>query len=322
MPETVAAVTGALFGMFGAVIGSIFAIRASKRATQQSVDATRAFEVALELRQIQERTHHEETRFYTWLPELIERIPEEVMMRVSRELTNRDPDVTNITAEAFHIHQVDTSSERARLTQEIAHSLRTPLAQIEAAALSIDPQGRTEYESAAIQRIRGGVEICKSFISAYRNYGRVQEKVGNSSSDSNLDILKSAIELYRDASNKTLSAEFRGIPDSLDGYSNDFIIATLLPLLENAVEASPEGGMISIVFTQVQNVATFAVTNTFAGSAPTPSIFNRGYTTKNDHQGMGLSVSKGLVEGFAGGELKMNIENEMIRFTVSLPSSR
>ncbi|WP_143645329.1 sensor histidine kinase [Streptomyces antioxidans] len=323
MSETVAAVTGGLFGIFGALIGSIFAIRASKRATQQSADATRrAFEAALQLRQTQERTYHEETRFYTWLPELIERIPEEVMMRVSRELTNRDPDVTNITAEAFHIHQADTSSERARLTQEIAHSLRTPLAQIEAAALSIDPQGRTEYESVAIQRIRGGVEICKSFISAYRNYGRLQEKVGNSSSDSNLDILKSAIELYRNASNKTLSAEFRDIPDSLDGYSNDFIIATLLPLLENAVEASPEDGTISIIFTQVQNFSTFTVANIFAGSAPTPSIFDRGYTTKNDHQGVGLSVSKGLIEGFAGGELRMNIENEMIRFTVSLPSAR
>ncbi|WHX19628.1 HAMP domain-containing sensor histidine kinase [Streptomyces malaysiensis subsp. malaysiensis] len=308
--------------MLGAMLGSIFAIRASRRAARQSTDVVRVFEVADEMRRIQERAYHEETRFHTWLPELIERIPEEVMLRVGQELINRDPAVTNITAEAFHVHQVDTRAERARLTQEIAHSLRTPLAQIEAAALSIQLQSRTEYESAAIQRIRDGVEICKCFISAYRNYGRVQEKVGHPSDNSNLGMLKSAIEFYRDASDKTLAMEIRGMPESLDSYSNDFIIAALLPLLENAVEASPEGGKISLDFARVQNFAVFTVANTFSGDTPTPRVFDRGYTTKSNHQGVGLSVSKGLIEGFAGGELGMNIENEKVSFTVSLPSAR
>ncbi|MFT9477039.1 sensor histidine kinase [Streptomyces sp. Mo3] len=310
--------TGALLGVLGAIAASIITLRASRRAAQAT--AARAFEAAAELRRIQERTYSEEASFRRLLPELIERIPEEVLFRVTQEFSNREPDVTNISAEAFHVYQVDTSSERARLIQEIAHSLRTPLAQIEAAAISIELRGHAE--SAAIQRIRSGVEICKCFISAYRNHGRVQEKVGNSPNDSNSKILESAIEFYREASNKTLSAELHDIPASLSGYSNDFVIAVLLPLLENAVEASPEGDKVSLEFTRDQHFANFIVTNTFTGNAPGVNVFDRGYTTKSNHQGVGLSVSKGLIEGFAGGELKMDVENKKVKFTVSLPSAR
>lgn len=317
---TFAVTTGSAAGL----LAMGFASRLSRRAEDRAYELTRSVQEIRELLRMQELDASEASRSQRLVPELIERLPDEIAFRVRQDLKRRPQPVTNVRADVVHMSSADVSAERARLTQEIAHSLSTPLAQIEAAALSMESGTAGEDEAAvlAVRRIREGVEICKCFISAYRNYGELQKDVGESLAGTGADVLRTAVDFYANAVGKSIEPEIGDIPESFDGYADDFVIAALLPLLENAVDASPERGKVAVYFTREADTISFTISNVCASGPPVGRVFDRGYTTKSGHQGVGLSVSKGLVEGFAGGEISMKADGDEAAFTVSLPSRR
>lgn len=304
------------------VMGS--AARQSRRAED------RTDELAMSIKEIQETLRMqgyevmESARSQRLVPRLIERLPDEIAYRVWQDMKRRTQPVTNVRADIVHMSSADVSAERARLTQEIAHSLGTPLAQIEAAALSMESRsaGRDEAAELAVRRIREGVEICKCFINAYRNYGTLQKGMGESFAGAGANALTMAIDFYANAVGKSIDAEIGDIPESFVGYSNDFVIAALLPLLENAVDASPEGGKVAVTFRRRPDAISFIISNACASGAPADKAFERGYTTKSGHQGVGLSVSKGLIEGYASGDISMDVDGDEVAFIVSLPFRR
>ncbi|MFI0716248.1 sensor histidine kinase [Streptomyces inhibens] len=317
MDSLLAAVMGALGAVIGVSVSAILTMRLTRRNRRRADEFSRVFEEAM---REQARKTSEDERFRRLLPELIERIPEETLLRVANELPGSVSQVTHVGRD-LHLHSVELGAEKLRLTQEIAHSLRTPLAQIEAAALSLEAQG-VGTGSDSLQRIRQGVDICKCFISAYRNYGRVQGEASGWSPESVAKMLQSAIYFYVKSTSKAPEIEFGEIPDEVAGYSNDFIIAALLPLVENAVEAVPNDGKMALSFSNDGEFANFVLVNEYEGEGVGEGIFERGYTTKEDHQGVGLSVSKGLVEEHAGGAIGLEVVDGRIAFTVSLPGRR
>ncbi|MFK0098603.1 sensor histidine kinase [Streptomyces sp. NPDC091040] len=324
MNETI---TGLLSGMSvgaAALSAMWFAIRQYRRADERTYELGRSIEEMREILRLQGYEVSEAVRSQRLVPELLERLPDEIAFRVWQDTKRRTQLVTNVTADVVHLSSADVSGERARLTQEIAHSLGTPLAQIEAAALSMESLsvGGDETAERAVRRIREGVEICKCFINAYRNYGTLQKGVGESFTGTGADALIMALDFYSDAAGKPIAAEVGEMPESFVGYSNDFVIAALLPLLENAVDASPERGRIAVNFARRPDAISFTISNKCASGPPGSEVFDRGYTTKSGHQGVGLSVSKGLIEGYAGGEITMDVDGDEVTFTVALPFRR
>ncbi|WP_407551196.1 HAMP domain-containing sensor histidine kinase [Streptomyces sp. Pv4-95] len=317
MDSSTAAVLGGLAALVGSLTSMVITFRVVYRNRRTTIEISHGFE---RLMYEQTRNSSEAERFRALLPELIERIPEETFSRVAGEIAGSVAQVTNVGRD-LHLHSVELGAEKLRLTQEIAHSLRTPLAQIEAAALSLETQGLGEGGE-SLQRIRQGVDICKCFISAYRNHGRVQGGASGWSPDSISKMLMSAISFYAESVSKFPQIEFDGIPDEVAGYANDFIIAALLPLVENSVEAVPDRGSIALSFSAGGEFVKFVLVNDHGGGDIGEVIFERGYTTKEDHQGVGLSVSKGLIEEFAGGAIGFEVVDGRAVFTVSLPGRR
>lgn len=310
----------ALAAMAGAVLASYAAARTTRSAQIQRAQLELLQHEAEVMRSLQERERAEGARYRDLLTTLIQKIPDETRIQVTEQLSRSVGIDQGISVSGdVHLYPLDIAAERSKITQEISHSLRTPLAQIEAAALVLHRQAEGEMSVASVARILQGVEICKCFVSAYRNFGRMQQEIGGWGPESIGRMLEGALAFYSHSAPEDATFGSESLPDRLTGYSNDFIVAALLPLLENAAEAAPRGGGVNISFADTDSAFEFVVVNDFDGAELPASIFNRGSSTKKGHEGVGLSVSKGLIEDSAGGSISVSVADGKAVFTASLP---
>ncbi len=106
----------------------------------------------------------------------------------------------------------------------------------------------------------------------------------------------------------------------IDGRQIGMVLANLLT---NAYQAMPNGGKLNIDITQDDNQVRLAIRDTGSGISAEnlKSIFEPFYTTKPKGIGLGLAISKTLVEA-NGGQIRIeSSENEGSTFTLTLPHS-
>jgi signal transduction histidine kinase len=94
-----------------------------------------------------------------------------------------------------------------------------------------------------------------------------------------------------------------------------FIRRTLTNLANNAIQAMPEGGKLTVTVSQKENQTTITVEDTGKGIPEEikPKLFTPLFTTKSKGQGFGLAVSKRLIEALGG---TMSFESEAGKGTV------
>lgn len=100
-----------------------------------------------------------------------------------------------------------------------------------------------------------------------------------------------------------------------------FIRRSLTNLVNNALQAMPDGGTLTINAQQAPKSVTFTVADTGAGipDEVKPKLFSPMMTTKSKGQGLGLAVVKRLIEGIGG---KVTVETQLgkgTRFMIELP---
>ncbi len=81
-----------------------------------------------------------------------------------------------------------------------------------------------------------------------------------------------------------------------------FIRRTLTNLVNNAIQAMPKGGKLTITASQKENQTTITVEDTGKGIPEEikPKLFTPLFTTKSKGQGFGLAVTKRLIEALGG----------------------
>ncbi|HEX2091684.1 MAG TPA: ATP-binding protein, partial [Longimicrobiaceae bacterium] len=103
----------------------------------------------------------------------------------------------------------------------------------------------------------------------------------------------------------------------------DAIQQVLANLVNNAVDAMPEGGTLRISTRADEDAVEVAVEDTGAGitEEQLPHIFEAFYTTKPGVRGLGLGlfVSEGIIRGHRGRILVESHPGEGSRFVVRLP---
>ena len=82
----------------------------------------------------------------------------------------------------------------------------------------------------------------------------------------------------------------------------------LINIIRNAIQAMPEGGLITIKVSQVQDRILISVTDTGAGIADTAKIFEIYYTSKEGGIGLGLPISQKIIEEHGG---KIEVESKV-----------
>ncbi len=98
----------------------------------------------------------------------------------------------------------------------------------------------------------------------------------------------------------------------------------LANLITNALQAMPQGGLLTIRTSQTEDSALISIEDTGVGipEENLDEIFHPLFTTKSKGQGFGLAVSKRMVEAHGG---EISVESEVDRgttFTVEIPLRR
>ena len=225
--------------------------------------------------------------------------------------------------------ELESQEERKRrLTTDVAHELRTPIANIssylEAMAEGVwepTPERLAECHQEA-RRIAGIVGQLETLHRSEEHELTVQK-----SSVSVRQLCESA------ASSFARSLEERKQQCSIEG--DDFILQTdkdklrqiLNNLLSNAIKYSPEGTAITIILSHTEKEAQIRVQDQGIGIPKTEQalIFERFYRTdlsrsrQTGGAGIGLAIVKALTEQLDGRITVESRENEGSAFTIFLP---
>lgn len=97
------------------------------------------------------------------------------------------------------------------------------------------------------------------------------------------------------------------MPEAVAGYSGGYLATLLLPLVENAVEASPIGGEIIIDYEESKGYFTILIINDLVKPTPEPVFPPDGSSTKHAGPGLGLSVARRLAGMQRGGRIDTSV---------------
>jgi two-component system NtrC family sensor kinase len=219
--------------------------------------------------------------------------------------------------------------EIGNLTAGIAHELNNPLNNIIITAdvmrEGFDDLDRAEVEEMMEDLVNQG-ERAQKIVQNLLDFARQSE------TDKEYvyvnDIIHETIQLARNQIRmQTIRLETK-LKKALSPILGDrkLISQVFLNLILNAIDAMPDGGTIHIETREgdVQGYISARFTDTGSGIPQhlIASVFNPFFTTKatGEGTGLGLSVSRGIIEKH-GGEIKVeSVEGQGSVFTVSLPT--
>lgn len=218
----------------------------------------------------------------------------------------------------------------AELSASIAHQLNQPLMSISANAqaamrwMTASPSNRVEAE-ASIERIlrdvRGADQTMQHIRALFKHepYEKNEESI--------LDIIKESVRFVHEDPNKREVLINRVIEDNLPPILVDRIQIqqVFINLISNAIEAT-EGTAVApqillrAFFTQEHEIIVQVVDNG-TGLEDTEKIFDAFMTTKEKGMGIGLAVSRSIVEAHGGRLWAENNSDGGATFNVALPVS-
>ncbi|MDG1731172.1 MAG: HAMP domain-containing sensor histidine kinase [Algibacter sp.] len=187
------------------------------------------------------------------------------------------------------------------MAKETAHQIGTPLSSLIGwtellKTEHINPEYITEMEK-DVNRLS---TIAERF-----------SKIGSLPTLEKADIIKETIEAYdylKTRSSKLIDFELivpKGeIPVNLNKQLYSWTIENLV---KNAIDAMKGRGKLTVEISQLENDVKVSVTDTGKGILKKHfnTIFEPGYTTKKRGWGLGLSLSKRIIEDFHNGKIKV-----------------
>jgi hypothetical protein len=206
------------------------------------------------------------------------------------------------------------------VVSEMAHSMKTPLAHLESVIelLRLSHMQADGEAADMLSEMSTSVNIVKATLAAYREVTRVANRIEPRATESLGEALEAMHKIYARQAGKRTKLEVK-IPNVVPGYSANYLLAILFPLLENAVEASPDAALISIAAEQDASHVSFTVKNDVAVPVDVKTIGKRGQTTKPGHDGLGISVVRHLVSEHADAATSFEYRDNQFTFTITLP---
>lgn len=136
-------------------------------------------------------------------------------------------------------------------------------------------------------------------------------KIGSIPKLQKADLVKATQDAYdylKSRSSKLITFEFKTSASGIYVNMNEQLYSwTIENLVKNAIDAMKGKGQLSIVINTSDNYVNINVTDNGKGIARNfqRRIFDPGYTTKKRGWGLGLSLSKRIIEDYHNGKLKV-----------------
>ncbi|MDR2357149.1 MAG: hypothetical protein LBD92_03550 [Oscillospiraceae bacterium] len=217
---------------------------------------------------------------------------------------------------------------RKRLTADVAHELRTPLAAV-ASHLEAMTEGIWEPTPERLSSCREEILRIATLVADLQQLAQID--------GDNLKLSRSAVNLLEltrvithnfaaETAKKDISAAVSGDACEVSA-DRDRISQVITNLISNAVKFTPDGGHISVTVTDAENSGVIEICDDGTGIAESelPYIFERFYRTdksrsrKTGGAGVGLTIARSIVEAHGGTVRAENRAGGGSHFTVTLP---
>jgi signal transduction histidine kinase len=224
-----------------------------------------------------------------------------------RQLQQQSEHILAVEAQLRRAEKLSTLGEMAAV---LAHEVRNPLGSIRGTAeiLKDDyPAGSAKHEFIEIQIKE--TERLNNVVEDFLRMAR-QQPIEKSS----CSIAEELDTIVKLTENQAKTGKVTVIRAFQDG--NLFIHAdgeklrqAFLNIMINALQATPEGGTVSVAAVRTQNGCEISFSDTGSGvdSHSLERVYDPFFTTKQDGTGLGLSISRKIVEGHGG---TIEIESE------------
>lgn len=221
--------------------------------------------------------------------------------------------------EALHDH-VERVRELTTFAAQIAHELKNPLASIKGlgALMELEPERAAER----LVVLRREADRMQSVLEEFLNFSRPLAPLAVE--DVRLgDLVTDVADLHAGlATEKRLAIDTGAPPDLRVRADGRKVKQVLVNLVQNAIDASPVGGTITLRVEPREEGVCLRVTDEGAGVPPERlrRLVEPGVTTKPNGSGLGLTIVRALVEQHAGVLTLANREGGGFVATVELPA--
>lgn len=213
-----------------------------------------------------------------------------------------------------------------QFSMSIAHEIRNPLNFIN---LSIDhiqkkyephEEGGKEQFDSLIRNIKNEIQRVSRFAESFLEFSRPLEL--NLRKMDMVKLIEDVLELVKAKAEKDkiiIIKELGILPELY--FDSGFIKTCLYNIILNAFQAMPDGGKVTIRTSRADEKLSIVVEDTGAGisAEKISKIFDPFFTTKQDGLGIGLALTKRVVEEHKGRIEFKSIEGKGSAVTISLP---
>lgn len=153
--------------------------------------------------------------------------------------------------------------------RELFHALETPIATSEMALsnLGVSFDSLTDVQENKFAKIQNNIKLIKSILFAYRELTFMNIYNSENIFFSLPTIIDSMKDIVSSVASNSITIEQQGIPDSIPPYSANLIVVLILPLIHNAIEASPSKKSIFINYTESEKEHIITYGHTYASRA-------------------------------------------------------
>jgi len=227
--------------------------------------------------------------------------------------------------------------EKSRFLNVVAHDLKSPLAAIETmvtSALAVHGDSMTPEVRRIMERIPNRTRDLLRFIQDLLEFSRIQKITDTRTSFEPLDfpaVVSETIDIYTgQALERNIEMTFQSGPDIPPVMgSREHLQRMVANLVSNAIRYTPENGAVTVKVEKENGMVVFTVADTGIGipERDLPHIFTQFYRADNAKEftssgtGLGMSITKAIVEQHGGSISVSSEEGKGTTFTVKLPSA-
>lgn len=233
---------------------------------------------------------------------------------LSSEIVSRIQQGNNIVVQGDYVSNGPIIESREILS-DIKHSMATPLSQI-LTNCELIKGSQDNNEKEYVERIEDITKLCLVIISSYVEQARISKGYND------MDIRQGlkTMDLYKNEYHKeNVEIKYEGLPNKIEGYTNNQILTLLQPLVQNAIYASPVNGVVKLFFEQSNDRYTIKIVNQVAGVMPTLKDLNTmGYSSKAGHSGIGIQTVRNQLRMLGEDELTFELDKNTVTAVINL----
>ncbi|CCU79440.1 PAS [Halanaerobium saccharolyticum subsp. saccharolyticum DSM 6643] len=206
-----------------------------------------------------------------------------------------------------------------KMSAYLAHEIRNPLEAISGAVEVIKLKRESDFHNGFFEIINEEIETLNNFLEEFLNFARIKSYEFKKIDIINLlnDISKLLESMIKN-NNITLIKEFNSQHRYIKGDINK-IKSVFTNIILNSVEAIKKSGYIKIKVEDDEDFILIYIEDNGSGinNKDLDKIFDPFFTTKKSGSGIGLSISKEIIEKHDG-KIDAEVENNTI-FKIKLP---